>query len=107
MSTVSISEIKRDVSAIVNRVAFGGERIVLTSRGRPKAALVSIDDLERLRELDADVVARRARRKAALDQARAVREKIAARVGGILPDSADELRELREERTDELAGLRY
>jgi prevent-host-death family protein len=106
MTTVSISEIKRDVSAIINRVAFGGERIVLTSRGRPKAALVSIDDLERLRELDKDVVAHRARRKAALDQARAVREKVAARVGGILPDSADELRELREERTDELAGLR-
>ena len=79
MNTVSISEIKRDVSAIINRVAFGGERIVLTSRGRPKAALVSIDDLERLQELDKDVVARRARRKAALDQARAVRAKIAAR----------------------------
>ncbi len=64
-----------------------------------------MDDLERLRELDKDAVARRARRKAALDQARAVREKIAARLGGFLPDSADELRELREERTDELAGL--
>jgi hypothetical protein len=70
---------------------------------------LSMDDLERLQEfdLDEDVVARRARRKAALDQARAVREKTAARVGGFLPDSADELRELREERTDELAGLRY
>ena len=52
---------------------------------------LSMDDLERLQELDLDedVVARRARREAALDQARAVREKIAARVGGILPDSAD------------------
>ena len=68
---------------------------------------LSMDDLERLQELGKDAVARRARRKAALDQARAVREKIAARVGGILPDSADELCELREERADELAGLRY
>jgi hypothetical protein len=67
---------------------------------------LSMDDLKRLQELDKDAVARRARRKAALDQARAVREKIAARVGGILPDSADELCELREERIDELAGLR-
>jgi hypothetical protein len=66
---------------------------------------LSMDDLERFQELDEDAVVRRARRKAALDQARAVRRKIAARVGGILPDSADELRELREERTDELAGL--
>ena len=67
---------------------------------------LSMDDLERLQELDKDAVARRARSKAALDQARAVRDKTAARVGGILPDSADELRELREERADELAGLR-
>jgi len=55
---------------------------------------IRMDDLERLQELDKDAVARRARRKAALDQARAVREKIAVRVGGILPDSADELCEL-------------
>ncbi|WP_157913119.1 type II toxin-antitoxin system Phd/YefM family antitoxin [Candidatus Promineifilum breve] len=46
---------KRDVSDLVNRVAYGGERIILTSRGKPKAALVSIDDLERLRRTeDAD-----------------------------------------------------
>lgn len=52
---------------------------------------VNMDDRERLQKLDKDVVARRARKKAALNQARAVRKKIAARVGGILPDSADEL----------------
>lgn len=46
---VSIGHVKRDVSDLVNRVAYGGERIILTSRGKPKAALVSIDDLERLR----------------------------------------------------------
>jgi prevent-host-death family protein len=45
---VSIGRVKRDLSELVNRVAYGGERIVLTSRGRPKAALVSIEDYERL-----------------------------------------------------------
>ncbi|MBL7200948.1 MAG: type II toxin-antitoxin system Phd/YefM family antitoxin [Anaerolineae bacterium] len=45
---VSIGQVKRDISELVNRVAYGGERIVLTSRGRPKAALVSIEDYERL-----------------------------------------------------------
>jgi prevent-host-death family protein len=49
---VSIGRIKRDVSDLVNRVAYGGERIILTSRGKPKAALVSIDDLERLRQAE-------------------------------------------------------
>ena len=43
---VSIGQVKRDISALVNRVAFAGERIVLTSRGKPKAALVSLEDYE-------------------------------------------------------------
>ena len=41
---VSIGRVKRDISDLVNRVAYGGERIVLTSRGRPEAAIVSIED---------------------------------------------------------------
>lgn len=44
----SIGRVKRDISELVNRVAYGDERIVLTSRGRPKAALVSVADYERL-----------------------------------------------------------
>ena len=47
---VSIGQVKRDISELVNRVAYGGERIVLTSRGKPKAALVSITDYERLQD---------------------------------------------------------
>ena len=47
---VSIGRVKRDISDLVNRVAYGGERIVLTSRGKPKAALVSIEDYERLEQ---------------------------------------------------------
>jgi prevent-host-death family protein len=47
---VSIGQVKRDISELVNRVAYGHERIVLTSRGKPKAALVSMEDYERLRQ---------------------------------------------------------
>lgn len=47
-ATVSIGEVKRDISELVNRVAFGGERIVLTSRGKPKAVLVNVEDYRRL-----------------------------------------------------------
>jgi prevent-host-death family protein len=45
---VSIGTVKRDISELVNRVAYGGERILLTSRGRPKAAIVSVEDYEYL-----------------------------------------------------------
>jgi len=43
---ISIGQVKRDISELVNRVAYGGERIILTSRGKPKAAIVSIEDYE-------------------------------------------------------------
>lgn len=47
MSThrVSITEAKASLSSLVNRVAYRGERIVLESHGRPKAALVSLEDM--------------------------------------------------------------
>jgi prevent-host-death family protein len=49
---VSIGQVKRDISELVNRVAYGGERIVLTSRGKPKAVIVSVDDYERIRQAE-------------------------------------------------------
>ncbi len=48
---ISIGRVKRDISELVNRVAYGGERIVLTSRGKPKAVLVSLEDYEMLNQL--------------------------------------------------------
>jgi prevent-host-death family protein len=51
---ISIGQVKRDISELVNRVAYKGERIVLTSRGRPKAALVSLADYEKLQEGEAN-----------------------------------------------------
>ncbi len=49
---VSIGQVKRDISELVNRVAYQGERIVLTSRGRPKAVLVSVADYARLQKIE-------------------------------------------------------
>ncbi len=43
---VSIGQVQRELSQLVNRVAYSGERIVLTSRGTPKAALVTLEDYE-------------------------------------------------------------
>ncbi len=77
---VSIGQVKRDISDLVNRVAYGGERIVLTSRGKPKAALVSIEDYQRLQE---EAVAEgRARWTAWLEESDALAEEILARRHG-------------------------
>jgi len=48
MKHVSLAEARDRLSALVNDAAHGGQRIVLSSRGRPKAALIGIADLERL-----------------------------------------------------------
>lgn len=45
---VSAAQAKAKLSALVAEVAYGGKRIVIERRGRPVAALVSTNDLERL-----------------------------------------------------------
>jgi prevent-host-death family protein len=108
VTDVGIAEARRDLSAIINRVVYGGERIILASRGKPKAAIISIEDFRRLEELEKTVVeSARTERKAALAMARAVREMSLRRRKGVpFPDVSKELQELREERTRELSGLR-
>ena len=101
---VSIGQVKRDISKLVNRVTFGGERIILTSRGKPKAALVSIKDLQILEQTGQEQD--KARRMAALERAQALSERIHAERPAHDVDSVELLHQLREERTDELLGLR-
>ena len=52
MSTTSISELKSALSEFLNRAAYGQERIIVASRGKPKAAVISKEDLRRLEELE-------------------------------------------------------
>ena len=52
MGVRRISEARESFSTTVNRVAFGGERVVLTRHGRRVAAVVPIEDLELLESLE-------------------------------------------------------
>jgi len=52
----SVTEAKRSFSELLNRAAYGNERIVVTSHRNPKAAVISIEDLRRLEWLE-DVAA--------------------------------------------------
>lgn len=56
MLRVSMTEARRSFSQLLNRAAFGKERIVITSHDNPKAAVISIEDLRRLEWLE-DVAA--------------------------------------------------
>jgi len=52
MPIASVSEAKKSFSELLNRAAYGNERIVVTSHGKPKAAVIGLDDLERLERLE-------------------------------------------------------
>ena len=52
MAKISTVEARDQFSDLVNRVAFGKERVVLTRRGRELAAVVPIEDIELLRRLE-------------------------------------------------------
>ncbi len=53
LETCTSTELQDRISELMNRVSYGGERIVLTRHGKPIAAIVGIKDLERLRTLGA------------------------------------------------------
>lgn len=52
MGRVTVSELKDGLSECINRAAFGHERIVIVSRGKPKAAVISVRDLQLLEDLE-------------------------------------------------------
>lgn len=50
MKSVPLSEVKTNLSRLVDEVARRDERVVITRHGRPAALLVSMDDIEGLEE---------------------------------------------------------
>jgi prevent-host-death family protein len=48
-----VTEARKEFADLVNRVAYTGERVALTRRGKVMAALVSAEDLELLESLRA------------------------------------------------------
>jgi prevent-host-death family protein len=51
--SVPVTQARAEFAELINRAAYGQERIVVTRHGRPIAALISAADLERLAALDA------------------------------------------------------
>ncbi|NJC70520.1 type II toxin-antitoxin system Phd/YefM family antitoxin [Planosporangium thailandense] len=49
---VPVTQARAEFADLVNRVAYGGERVVVTRHGKPIAALVPPSDLDRLAQGD-------------------------------------------------------
>lgn len=101
---VGTAEAKQHLSELVNQVSYGHRRVVITSRGRPKVAVVSLDDLERIGVPRSMLGPRIERRLKALNQADEVRLEInkSGKMNG--HDPVKELRKLRLERDQHLAS---
>jgi prevent-host-death family protein len=52
MTRISISSAREELADALNRVAYGGERILIHRRGKNVAAVVSVDDLKLIERLE-------------------------------------------------------
>ncbi len=52
MSSIPFSEARTHLTNIVNEVAYGGERIILTRKGKQLVAIIPLEDLRALEALE-------------------------------------------------------
>lgn len=64
-SSASASSARNSFADMVNRAAFGKERVVVRRRGKALAAIVPIEDIEALEELEDEIDARIAAKRLA------------------------------------------
>lgn len=77
---LSATEARQEFAHIVNRVAYGGERVILHRRKKPVAAVVPIEDLELIERME-DEIDIAAARKALKEKGRIPWSKIKADLG--------------------------
>lgn len=99
MKRVGLAEARDTLSSLINDVAHGSQRIVIESRGRPKAVIVGMDDLERLQRSDAD------RGDNPMLRWLNDTEKLLRRQPRVTTPTLDDLRAVREGTIGETAGV--
>ncbi len=73
IARIGASEARDSFPEVINRAAYGGERVVIERRGKELAAVISIEDLrllERLIEKEEDRIDLEESRKALADEER-------------------------------------
>jgi prevent-host-death family protein len=106
---VSMTQLRQSLGNLVNRAAYGRERIILVAHGEPKAAIISVDELRHLQQLSEELITQEEQHSIALSRADHLRERIRQwqEDRGIEPeDSVQILNQVRAERDDKLVRLR-
>ena len=49
---LTVRELSRNLSEVMGRIAYGGERFVVTKNGKQYVALISFDEFQKLEELE-------------------------------------------------------
>lgn len=70
---IPAGKVRQDFAETLNRVAYGGERVILDRRGKSLAALIPLEDLALLEELEDRQDAEEARKALADAQAKGER----------------------------------
>ena len=103
---VSATEVKNSWGRVVRRVLQRRAPALVESKGVPTVVILPADDYQRLiAQQDAD--ARKQQQLALLDEVERFAKEVAARYPDRpSPDSVEIIRQIREERDDELLDLR-
>jgi len=91
---VNIRKARENFSEVINRVMAKGERVILTSRNKPKAVIVSLKDAMAIE----DRSMRKAKRLLQLERIKKMRQELARK--RLMDDSLETLRKIREERIE-------
>jgi prevent-host-death family protein len=82
--TISASELKNSLGAVLREVRKDDETVVIEQRGVPAAAIISIEDLRVLREAKEEK-----RKQRLLEDFRSLRASLAERQKGMSPEEAE------------------
>ena len=103
---VSATEVKNSWGRVVRRVLKNREPALVESKGKPTVVILPADDYNRL-ITQHTAETHKQQQFMLLDEAERFAKKASARNSGeTLPDSTEILRQMREERDEQLLGLR-
>jgi prevent-host-death family protein len=84
--TVSATEAKVRLGAMMDWAVKHGDEVIIETRGRPRAVLISFEEYQRIQQLQA-----MARRQAVLDRLEALAERVGVRNQDLTQEAAEEL----------------
>lgn len=96
---INIRKAREKFSEVINTAAIKGERVILLSKNKPKAAIVSLKDLELLET----PAIKKARRLSQIERIKKIRETLLRK--GMVSNSIATLHKVREDRIEKLSGL--